>query len=526
MSILIFGGGIAGLTAAHELLDKGFNVTLIEEENLLGGMAKSRREIKNVPSEHSWRGFAPFYKNTFNIMKRIPISNSKKTVYDNLNLTKPLNFYLLKDKIANYQITPNFLDYIYLFYYGSKYIFSNKRKELFYKEKLVPLLKNKLSKNGYDYIIQFTIGPGIGMEKKDASYAHFYKVVIAQMLSGNKNWYVTNQPTNEAWFNYWEKYLIKKGLKIFKNVKLIKFNLNNDSLNIKSCLIKDKNTNQIITLKADDYILAINPFEAEEILKKSNLNNTQYKLLNFSVYSNQISFRLGFNKKIKFPFNNIAFAMPDSEFDITWYPQDSNFNKNINLGNNIKSLWSGTIIDPYSLSSLYHKPGLKLNKKQLLNEIIYQLLRSKSLQKLIYDNNGFYLNKNDITYNEIWHEWYYDKKNDILKENDKKWVNNIYNEQYRPSQKTNIKNLYLAGAHTKTTINIWSMEGAVESGKIVANLILDKYNKNKTYLYKHNDPIYFNIFKTLDDILYTLNLPSIIDTLLIIIITILIIYYF
>ena len=42
------------------------------------------------------------------------------------------------------------------------------------------------------------------------------------------------------------------------------------------------------------------------------------------------------------------------------------------------------------------------------------------------------------------------------------------------------KNLFLSGAHTKTTINIWSMEGAIESGKITANHILHKYNKHKS----------------------------------------------
>ena len=43
-------------------------------------------------------------------------------------------------------------------------------------------------------------------------------------------------------------------------------------------------------------------------------------------------------------------------------------------------------------------------------------------------------------------------------------------------QKTEYENLFLSGAHTKTSINIWSMEGAIESGKITANYILDIYN--------------------------------------------------
>ncbi|MFN3562745.1 MAG: FAD-dependent oxidoreductase, partial [Chloroherpetonaceae bacterium] len=37
MTIAIFGGGVAGLTAAIHLLDKGYSVTLYEKRAVLGG---------------------------------------------------------------------------------------------------------------------------------------------------------------------------------------------------------------------------------------------------------------------------------------------------------------------------------------------------------------------------------------------------------------------------------------------------------------------------------------------------------
>ena len=42
--------------------------------------------------------------------------------------------------------------------------------------------------------------------------------------------------------------------------------------------------------------------------------------------------------------------------------------------------------------------------------------------------------------------------------------------------------MYVAGGHTKTSVNIWSMESAIESGKIVANLIFEKI-KNLKLIY-------------------------------------------
>ena len=48
-------------------------------------------------------------------------------------------------------------------------------------------------------------------------------------------------------------------------------------------------------------------------------------------------------------------------------------------------------------------------------------------------------------------------------------VTNIYNQSFRPDCNTEFLNLYLDGSHINTTIEIWSMEGAVESGKMISN---------------------------------------------------------
>ena len=63
--INIYGSGISGLTIAHELINKGFKVSIYEKNNIPGGMARSIRLSNNIPSEHSWRGYGPFYHNFF-----------------------------------------------------------------------------------------------------------------------------------------------------------------------------------------------------------------------------------------------------------------------------------------------------------------------------------------------------------------------------------------------------------------------------------------------------------------------------
>ena len=44
------------------------------------------------------------------------------------------------------------------------------------------------------------------------------------------------------------------------------------------------------------------------------------------------------------------------------------------------------------------------------------------------------------------------------------------------------------------------MEGAIESGKITANYILDKYNKPNIEHYKHEAPFYIKCIQNIDNI--------------------------
>jgi cytochrome b involved in lipid metabolism len=78
--IIIFGAGLSGLTIAHELVEKGFNVEIYEKDSINGGMTRSFRDNNDVPTEHSWRGYGPFYKNLYDILNRIPLPNSNVNI--------------------------------------------------------------------------------------------------------------------------------------------------------------------------------------------------------------------------------------------------------------------------------------------------------------------------------------------------------------------------------------------------------------------------------------------------------------
>jgi uncharacterized protein with NAD-binding domain and iron-sulfur cluster len=113
--IVIIGGGVAGLSAAHELQERGFAVTVYErrenkkktpENNLLvalGGKARSflvesdhaygwpnndpakKKHIVDLPAEHGFHFFPGFYQHIVDTFRRIPLSDRPgKFVSDNL----------------------------------------------------------------------------------------------------------------------------------------------------------------------------------------------------------------------------------------------------------------------------------------------------------------------------------------------------------------------------------------------------------------------------------------------------------
>ena len=86
--VLIFGGGVGGLTAAHELSERNFDVTVFEARHW-GGKVRSMGKAgtgtdgrKDLPGEHGFHFFPSFYNHIPDTMRRIPFGD--KSVFENL----------------------------------------------------------------------------------------------------------------------------------------------------------------------------------------------------------------------------------------------------------------------------------------------------------------------------------------------------------------------------------------------------------------------------------------------------------
>ena len=101
--VVVLGGGVAGMSAAQELIERGFEVVVLERRDIAGGKARSipvsdlgaghaghqlpDRGVgaiaHQLPGEHGFRFFPGFYKHVIDTMRRIP-SYDGRMVADHL----------------------------------------------------------------------------------------------------------------------------------------------------------------------------------------------------------------------------------------------------------------------------------------------------------------------------------------------------------------------------------------------------------------------------------------------------------
>jgi hypothetical protein len=535
--IIIFGAGIAGLSAAHELAQLGYSVAVYEVNDQAGGFFRSSRlSYNNMPTEYSWHGMGPWYHNTFDIMRQIPF-NEEGNIYD-LALSRPIDFGIFPDR-AKAQFYDEGLksipkmfrmgkwDFIKWTYLMLKSWTANKRSQIKYAklnaaEAWKPLMSEMASKTW-----RSCFGPWIGSDWSKVSLHitgdFFRKQLITQPTHEHKadqdgpawsqgagdGWLLLKGPSGEYWFAPWVKHLRDKGVQFFweKGLSRLEFN----GINISAAYCGDEQ------IEGDIYILAINPFMTADILSATPELERQEELRLFKPLTQdgphiQVSFRLAFGDAIKFPRQRTAVVVSDSEFNLTLFAQEQVWDQAVDLGQNIKSLWTATSCISNVPGRIYHKPVNNCSREEFIEEVKAQIMGCGALDELIREaNNGKGLKEFTLLNVEVWHEWEFSR--DGIKHPQPKWVTTTNTQPYLPAQKTPVANLFLAGAHTQTQAQVWSIEGAVESGRRAAKAIDDRVQVLDQY-----QPRWIRNLTKIDDGLYTLKAPHLIDSFFLLVI--------
>jgi len=534
----VFGSGISGLSAAHELSAMGWNVSVYEKFEEPGGVARSYRDYNNFPSEYSWRGYGPWYHNTFDIMKKIPTYNGK-TVFE--NLSRPVEFVFTNSHSDNgYNTFMDELNTKDMFAFVLEVVRSATSGEKRTSERAsinaAEYMKEKLSPEGWKQFISM-FGPWVGISPDRASLHHVMHFMVKNVIPGRPSpyfhedengtwktgkfskWLVLKKPTNEAWFDPWVRYLESKGVTFHFGNELYSLEYDRRTNKISSALVYNKNKERIETVVADEYISAISPFGMNDVLKNSNEHFLDRVFGNINKLIGdgqhiQVSFRLGFDKHVYWEGTNKAVILKNSEFNITMYRQDDLWNKGVSLGPGIKSLWSGTACVSYKKGTLFGKPLRDLTKEEFKQEILHQLSKDVGFNKMLMEGSGgqFPDILQNMVHFEVWKNWIFSNPISI---NEPKYVDSTNTRPHQPTNNTPISNFWFAGAHAKTSAELWSMEAACESGRKCADLITG----NKSVILQDRG-IVLKTLCGLDDILYDMSLPGVAEMILMILLLI------
>nr|QBK86232.1 MAG: flavin-containing amine oxidase [Marseillevirus LCMAC102] len=509
--VAVFGAGVGGLTVAHQLSKlPGFDITVYEKKDVVGGLARSGRDSEGCAIEYCWRVFFGFYDNLLGIMDEIPTQNgttrSNLTEYHHKNLS---------DREATWKDK-------FIVWSSALYGFTSCDERM---ESLDNLTWWKALNSASSSNLYREIGGWLGMDRYKGSYRSVVKVgmemqILPSYLDPTYKDYVTTKPTSEALFDWWVADLKNKGVKFAMNTEIDTLT---NGCNVSSATVKSKHS--VEQVEADYYVLCIPVEVLNQVLIRSKILNSNIKQLYENCLHIQLSFQLYFSKPISLGGNVNAFLHVDSPWDLIVLVYDKIY-KDVplcKLNPDVKGGWSVAATTAYIPGIVYNKPMLECSYEEIIDELWAQLASSKKLAKLVKENNEFELSPELIVkWARIWPSYSdsasprYGSK--LLNTTEPKFTNNAGSYKLRPSFKTPLDNLFIATGFIKETIDIFSMEAACIAGKRVANSISLGESQSPSIRQR---PKLFAPIRALDAVSYKIGLPF----WLVIVVLIVVIYF-
>lgn len=530
-TVAIYGAGISGLTVAHELASRGWGVDIYEANEDAGGFFRSARVPgdDNTPSEYSWHGFGPWYHNVFVLLKQIPF-DATGSLYERA-LSRPIEFGTAPDVgTAQFDDTGWFPDVRHMFRMSRwdtlrwawlmlKTRTANRRSVEVYarlnaaeqwRAVLSPIASSTWSACfgpwiGSDWTRVSLHQAGLFFRRQlmtQPSHAHEADSEGPAWCQGARSgWLLLRGPSSEFWFEHWVRHLETLGVRFHFGECLQSLEMRGEEIGAGHLVSGAR-------VQANVHVLAINPFATAEVLERTPSLEQMDQLRNFKPLTQdgehiQVSFRVAFAERIRWPRQRSALVIVDSEFDLTMFAQEQVWSPSVDLGEDVGSLWTATACVSSTPGRVHGLPLDRCTKEQFIDEVLAQLLGCEALDEMIQQANwGRPLASFPIVRTEVWHEWKFSPKG--IQSHQRKWVNSTQTQPWLPSQRTPVANLALAGAHTRTNADVWSIEAAVESGRRAAQVFEPGIAVLPQYV-----PRALRWLRAIDDRLYQLGGPHV-----------------
>jgi uncharacterized protein with NAD-binding domain and iron-sulfur cluster len=539
---------MAGLAAAHELVERGFKVDVYERK-ALGGKARSigvagtdRGNRKPLPGEHGFRFFPGFYHHVPDTMRRIPFKQNKNGVWDNLTdatetksprtegradgtvfgiapdpneaRTPEGMQRLLMDALSGHGVPPHEL----AFFVSRVMVFLTSSDERRFGQWENVSWWDFIRAEGKSEEYQKVIARGltravVAAKERKASTRTIGNMAEAFVYNfqerGNDGApdRVLNLPTNEAWIGPWVKLLKKRGVRFHVGHAVEALDMNRGR--VEYARTRDRHGRRH-WIEADWFVSSM-PAERARKLWSPQVLRIDPHLKNmddlFVDWMNGIQFYL--SKPLQIVRGHMTFI--DAPWALTALTQGQfwpsrQFTRDYGDGKVVDCL-SVDISDWDTPGIVYGKKAKRCTREQVAKEVLEQI-------KAHLNDNG-----SDVLTDDMIHSWHLDPaiewhpKRRRNTNDEPLLVNTVGTWEKRPTAKTKVPNLFLAGDYVQTNVDLATMEGANESGRAAVNALLDASGSKKepVQMFELYDPPEFEAAKAADAELYRAGQPNALD---------------
>jgi uncharacterized protein with NAD-binding domain and iron-sulfur cluster len=536
-SVIVIGGGVAGLTAANELVERGFEVEVFESRRAWGGKARSQPVRgsgtdgrRDLPGEHGFRFYPRFYRHVIDTMSRIPVPGGSGHVSDHLRGTTESAiaaidhatwFRFARRKLSRpYEIVEALdlffreLDFdpadIGLFVAKFLQFFtSGDARRLGQYEHISwwQFLEGDLYSRRFQAQLRSVPRTMVAMDPQRGS-ARTIGAISMQLILDYASTGVTNDrtmggPSTEMWFDPWIKHLTALGVRLHEGAAVASLDTTGNA--ITGITLHDGSR-----AHADFYVLAV-PLDVLPTLITPQLAAIDPALerLRTADLGALVAWMVGIQF---FLYEDVPLVRghtfyPDAPWGLTSISQPQ-FWRDLGLfrrryGNGeVGGLISVDIAEWDVPGALVTKPARLCTPDEVATEVWYQL-------KAALNTNGAGGLDGDVLRDELLHSWHLDEDLDYTRglppvNNGRLLVHPPGSWNLRPEATTAVANLALASDYVRTFTDLATMEGANEAGRRAANAILVRSRSTAPTVpvWPLQEPAMFDAWKRLDDRLY------------------------
>jgi 15-cis-phytoene desaturase len=542
--IIVVGGGVAGLTAAHELAERGHEVHVFDSRTTWGGKARSQPVPgtgtdgrKDLPGEHGFRFYPRFYRHVIDQMQRTPAAGAPGTnVAQHLQATTELAVAMV-DEDTWYRFSRRRLDKPYevweaLQLYFQKLGLNAVDGSAFGLKMLQFLSSSDARRTGayehlvwWDFIVGDRYAPRFqrlmrsmprtmtAMDPKRGSTRTIGTIVMQLLLdfstSGVNNDRTMGGPTSQMWLEPWVQHLRGLGVHFHEGVRCT-------GLDVAQGRISQVRFDDGQARTADHYVLAV-PIEAAQGLITPQLAALDPALARLrtanmdALVAWMVGLQLFLYEDLPLVRGHMFYA--DSPWALTSISQPQFWRE---LGLFRRLYGDGQVGGLLSIDiSDWDTPGTVVKKRA--KDCTPEEIQTEVWAQLKAALNGRDPDEQVLT-DAMLHSWHLDSDLDYgaglpPRNSSRLLVHPPGAWEARPEAASAVPNLCLASDYVRTNTDLASMEGACEAGRRAANAILDRVGSRapRAAIWPLEEPASLEPWKRLDAELYQRGLPHLFE---------------